>query len=241
MTLAEKLHAIQTRATKLPKRGESSEKGREYNYLMIEDAVRTAKRLMRKYKLILTPFVSQHTRTENNVDVFINWTLEDIKSKESRSFCIPGSGWDLYDKATAKAMTNSRKYAIVLIFNLETGNDESLPKPTETQKEIAKQKIEVATGQEFSTLEHAEAEMLNRQEVDPKKAMKISWPEEHNGHRFFLTGRRNAPADLHVVIEECSGKWNDRQMGWFILSDHADLIRSTIKRLGVPLIEQGQR
>jgi ERF superfamily protein len=253
MTLAEKLHAIQSLARRVAKRGKSVERaGREYDYLMIEDAVHLAKQQMRKHKLILTPSLAKkadgsfmYARPDERViDLVFEWTLEDIESKEERRYNIPGSGWDLYDKASAKSMTNSRKYTIVMIFNLEVGNDiEDAPSPSDKQKEIAKQRIEESTGRRYESLEHAEAAMMDRkdEEAAAKKSMFIAWPEAHNGHRFLLMGRKNAPVALHKEIETCEGKWSDRESGWFIASQHAEHIRETVKKFNIPLVENEKR
>lgn len=249
MTLAEKLHAIQKLAQRVAKRGKSVERaGREYDYLMIEDAVHLAKRQMGRRKLLLTPTLAKKTDgsfyfarpDEHDVDLVFEWTLEDVESKETRTYHIPGSGWDLYDKAAAKGMTNSRKYAIILIFNLEVGNDtENAPSGRDRQRDTAKQILEKANGEQVETLEHAEAIAMDRDEMRAaaKKSMFIAWPEAHNGHRFLLMGRAIAPASLHKEIDVCGGKWSDREMGWFIGSEHLEPIRETIKKFNLPLIE----
>jgi hypothetical protein len=244
VTLREKIFQIQKLARRAAKRGKATEGRREYEYLTIEDAVHFAKEQMRRRKLILTPNLQSIERhNEHVMDVVMNWTLEDVESEESKDFAIPGSGWDLYAKDTSKAVTASRKTAIVTIFNLEVGDDnENKLSPRDTQKEIAKQGLEAALGEEFPTLEHAEAAVMDRDEVRAaaQKSMFIAWPEAHNGHRFLLMGRKIAPTALHKVIEECGGKWSDREMGWFIPSGNVDVIRETIKKFNLPLIENNK-
>ena len=253
MTLAEKLHAIQTLARKAPKRGKNQERaGREYDYLMIEDAVHLAKQHMRRHKLILTPTLatslnsgySMKRHDERVLDLIFEWTLEDIESGEKRFYAIPGTGWDLYDKSAGKAMTNSRKNAIILIFNLEVGNDvEDSQSARDKQKEVAKQTLEKANGERYESLEHAEASTMDREQEAAaiKNSMVITWPEAHNGHRFLLKGRRIAPTAMHKEIEVCEGKWSDREMGWFIASAHYDHIHGAIQKFNLPLIDYGKR
>jgi len=251
MTLAEKLHAIQKLARKAAKRGKSQEGRREYDYLMIEDAVHLAKQHMRRHKLILTPTLaslngiySLKRHDERVLDLIFEWTLEDIESGEKRFYAIPGTGWDLYDKAVGKAMTNSRKNAIVLIFNLEVGNDvEDTQSARDKQKEVAKQTLEKANGERYESLEQAEASIMDREQdaAAIKNSMVVTWPEAHNGHRFLLKGRRIAPTAMHKEIEVCEGKWNDREMGWFIASEHYDHIRGAIQKFNLPLIDFGKR
>lgn len=168
MTLAQKLHAIQSLARPVAKRGVNPEQG--WEYLQIEDAVLAAKRAMKKHKLILTGTLAQRIRTIGDdtfeefhlsrvvnekgsgymVDLVFKWTLEDTESEETREYHIPGSGWG-YDKAVFKALTGSRKYAIIFIFNLAVGNDVEAEREVvsrsdakERQKEIAKEKLETA-------------------------------------------------------------------------------------------------
>jgi ERF superfamily len=127
MTLKDKIWAIQCITKKVRKKGVNPEQG--WEYLRIEDAVGNVKKLMNRYKLILTPELVDMKRTANEkgsgyvIDIVMAWTLEDVESGEKMTYRIPGSGWDYNDKGVFKAMTGSRKYAIVLIFNLAVGND----------------------------------------------------------------------------------------------------------------------
>jgi ERF superfamily protein len=171
-TLAQKIHAIQSIARKVAKRGVNPEQG--WEYLQIEDAVLAAKRMMKKYGLILTGSLSMNTNTQEFaykrvpndkgsgyvVDLVMEWSLEDVESGERHIYFIPGSGWDYNDKGVFKAMTGSRKYAIVLIFNLAVGNDVeergAMDKTNarDRQKEILDQKLadaEAGRGVEAST------------------------------------------------------------------------------------------
>jgi hypothetical protein len=159
MTLAEKLHAIQRLARKVPKNGVNQEQG--WTYMRIEDVVDVATRAMRRHKLLLTPDLRSVTRTANErgggsiVDVVVKWTLTNMEpynpdfpnNLETHSFDMPGSGWDYNSKATSKALTDSRKYAMILIFNLKAGDDPEERGPVardaakDRQQEIADAKL----------------------------------------------------------------------------------------------------
>ena len=127
MTLAEKLHAIQKLARKVPKRGRHE---RGWSYVRIEDVVTVATRLMSEHKLILTPDVKSLTRSERGggsvVDLMVRWELTDMEKHEDGpnllSTDIPGSGFDYDSKRTAKALTDSRKNVMILLFNLKGGD-----------------------------------------------------------------------------------------------------------------------
>jgi hypothetical protein len=60
---------------------------------------------------------------------------------------IPGSGWDYNSKSTAKALTDSRKSAMILLFNLKGGDDPEERGPVardsakDRQQQIAADKI----------------------------------------------------------------------------------------------------
>jgi hypothetical protein len=148
MTLAEKLHAIQKLARKVPKRG-VHEHG--WSYMQVEDVVSIATRFMARHNLILTPDMKNMARTPNErggsfVDIVFEWALHDVESKETLHYQIPGSGFDFESKGTAKALTDSRKSAMILIFNLKGGDDPERAPVTraaakDRQQEIAAQKI----------------------------------------------------------------------------------------------------
>jgi ERF superfamily len=128
LTLAEKLHAIQKLARKVPKSGYNERE--DFHYMRIEDVITVATRAMAKYKLSLLPEVyGELKRTVNErggghiVDVQVSWTLRDLESGDVHSMRIPGTGWDFTSKATAKALTDSRKSAMILLFNLKGGDD----------------------------------------------------------------------------------------------------------------------
>lgn len=86
MTLAEKLHAIQKLARKVPKKGYNERE--DFYYVRIVDVIDVSTREMRKHNLLLTPHVFNLTRTMNErgggsiVDIEVSWTLEDLESHE---------------------------------------------------------------------------------------------------------------------------------------------------------------
>jgi hypothetical protein len=151
MTLAEKLHAIQKLARKVPKNGWNERE--DFYYVRIVDVVDVATRFMRAHKLFLTPNLATVQRAPNErgggsiVDVVIEWTLVDLDSLETQTYRIPGSGWDFNSKSTAKALTDSRKSALTLIFNLKGGDDPEERGPVardaakDRQQEIADAKL----------------------------------------------------------------------------------------------------
>jgi hypothetical protein len=152
MTLAEKLHAIQRLARAVPKKGYNERE--DFYYTRIQDVVDVATRYMRKYKLMLLPkMLTNFARTSNErgggslVDVQMIWHLSDLESDEVEAVTVPGSGWDYNSKATSKALTDCRKSAIILLFNLKGGDDPEERGPVardaakDRQQEIADAKL----------------------------------------------------------------------------------------------------
>jgi len=148
VTLAEKLHAIQKLARKVPKRGRHAA---GWSYVRIEDVVDVAKRFMAEYKLILTPTLKSLTRSERGggsvVDLIVTWTLNDISPVAEgmpspyHVFDCPGSGFDYDSKGTAKALTDSRKNAMILLFNLKGGDDPERAPMTRTEAKNKQEEV----------------------------------------------------------------------------------------------------
>jgi hypothetical protein len=154
VTLAEKLHAIQRLAKKVPKRGKHE---RGWSYVRIEDVVTVATRFMAEHELILTPNVKSLTRSERGggsvVDLIVVWTLTELESRTttkgavtfqtplSIDFEVPGSGFDYDSKGTAKALTDSRKNAMILLFNLKGGDDPEKAPATRVEAKNSREEI----------------------------------------------------------------------------------------------------
>lgn len=126
LTLDEKILAIQDVIKKVKKKGQNKDQG--YNYLTIEDAVDATRREMISRRLLLLPGkFDEATRHDDGkgftFTLYIEWELTDLDTKESRTWKVPGAGWDYHDKGVPKAVTGSRKTALTLIFNLPTGDN----------------------------------------------------------------------------------------------------------------------
>jgi hypothetical protein len=144
MTLAEKLHAIQKLARKVPKRGVHE---RGWHYMRIEEVIGIATRFMSEHKLLLTPTVTSLTRSERGggsvVDLMVTWALKDLESSfmDTLHADIPGSGFDYDSKGTAKALTDSRKNVMILLFNLKGGDDPERAPVTRNEAKDRQQEI----------------------------------------------------------------------------------------------------
>jgi hypothetical protein len=199
-TLAQKILAIQQSVGIVRKRGFNKE--HNYKFLQIEDAVLAVNRLLAKEKLILTPQLSAkpdglphweitpHTGGKGYIaKIILNWFLEDVETGQSRSYAIPGEGYDTTDKGTAKAITASRKQAIIVIFQLAVGFDNEAQSPSADREDakaaakgVADRKIAEAAGKGSQTA----IEALSQ--VEPERKVMISRPQEHNGNYIVVTG-----------------------------------------------------
>lgn len=145
MTLAEKLHAIQRLAKKVPKLGKHE---RGWRYVRIEDVVTVATRQMSLHGILLKPDVKSLTRTERSggsvVDLMVQWSIGSLEQTglvETITMDVPGSGFDYDSKGTAKALTDSRKNAMILLFNLKGGDDPERAPATRAESRSAKEEI----------------------------------------------------------------------------------------------------
>ena len=159
LTLAQKILDIQKNVPMVKKKGFNKE--HNYKFLQIEDAVLAVNKMLSARDLILTQNLARnpdstdawttipHTGGKGYIaKITLDWTLEDVVTRESRTYRIPGEGYDTTDKGTPKAITASRKQAIITIFNLPVGDNPEANSPwidgKERQNEVLKQKMAAA-------------------------------------------------------------------------------------------------
>lgn len=222
--LAQKILAIQSAVGVVKKRGKFDAAMGNSNFLRIEDAVLAVSKLMVEQGLILTGTLAKrpdntlyydrtpHLKTLKDgesrsgyiASVIFDWTLEDVVSGESRTWQIPGEGYDSTDKGTPKAQTSSRKYAIIEIANLAVGNDIEGDAATfvdgkERASKVAASKIADAAGRGNKTA------LDTYSQIEPEKKLVIARPEEFNGHYVIATGFIAAPP-LDQFFEDTGSK-----------------------------------
>jgi len=147
LTLSEKIFRITQACSAIKRNGVGHSSNPErllYAYVEIVDVLAMVNPLLKRHKLILTGQVVKEPVTHVGklgaiTEVLVDWTLEDtedngledvmmqpgmiIRGRESRTWRVPGCGSDESGKAVYKAVTGSRKYAMVLIFNLQFGDE----------------------------------------------------------------------------------------------------------------------
>jgi len=137
LTLPEKIFRISNACEVIVRKGigYSSDPNRPlYGYVRIEDLLEVINPLLKRYKLILTGAIVKEPITHvgklyATTEILMDWTLTDVESMAQNTWRVPGSGSDDQGKGVYKAMTGSRKYAMVLIFNLKFGDE-----PEEVQR-----------------------------------------------------------------------------------------------------------
>lgn len=156
LTLSEKIFRITQACSTIQRNGIGESSNLEkplFAYVKIEDVLAVVNPLLKRYKLILTGNVAKEPVTHvgkawATTEALVDWTLEDTEGvevvndpiraaivlKESRTWRVPGCGSDDQGKGIYKALTGSRKYALVLIFNLKFGDE-----PEEVQRERVEQ------------------------------------------------------------------------------------------------------
>lgn len=250
--LAQKILEIQDKVGVVKKMGKFGSEMGGSNYLRIEDAVVAVNKLMCSKGLILTGSLQSTSRVPHErVDksgnlarsgyissVLMEWKVEDSETGESRTFVFPGDGYDATDKSIYKAMTGSRKYAIISIFNLPIGNDvEEHGAPTYEEskraaKNVAASKIAQAAAEGNKTAIDAMSQ------VEPDKCLIIHRPEEMNGHYIFATGLTAVP-QLQTFFGDTGCKWLKSKTtgkdGWKVPAEYEKGLLQLCEKLKIPV------
>lgn len=248
LTLAQKIRDIQRHVGTVKKKGRNRE--HNYDFLRIEDAVVAVNVMLAERDLILTPDLQKkpdgsyywetvpHTGGKGYIaKMVLEWTLEDVETGESRTYCVPGEGYDTTDKGTPKAITSSRKQAIILIFNLPVGNDieERGAADRETakdaQKNVAAKKIADAAGR------GSPAAIDALSQVVPEKKVVISRPPEHNGNYIIVSGFIAVPQLDQFFLDTGSKRFQTKTspitVYWRVPSDYEKGVMALCEKLGI--------
>lgn len=103
--------------------------GGSYKYISVEAVISALRPEMVKQGIVLVPADMQLVVAEvingkmNRVMLRVTFTLKHAATGEEMPVCTVGEAMDIGDKASNKAMTAARKAALIIAFNIETGND----------------------------------------------------------------------------------------------------------------------
>lgn len=127
--LVPKLAAIMGAVGYIPKRGYND--FHKYKYVMEADLVATIRPLLAAAGIMIIPDVVEEHLEVGVIEersgkshlsrVKVAYTVTD--GRDSLTFAIPGYGVDKGDKSVYKALTGSMKYALMKLFEVETGDD----------------------------------------------------------------------------------------------------------------------
>jgi hypothetical protein len=102
----------------------------------------------------------------------------------------------------------------------------------------AEEMYEVEGSQEQATdignKRQVEIEAKKQGRKEARTCVFMTWPEEHHGHNFFLTGLTVLYENFTIEkLEAWGGRFNDRDRGFYFSAEHADAVRSNVtKKIG---------
>jgi ERF superfamily len=262
--LAMKILEIQDAVGVVNKKGKFGSEMGGGNYLRIEDAVVAVNKLLTAHKLIFTGTLlpvqladgypgfhlkhSPHekggkdslTRSGYITSLIMEWTLEDTETLEKRSWNFPGDGYDGTDKAVYKAMTGSRKYAIINIFNLPIGNDvEEHGAPTfdeskKAARKVAETKLAEKANSDNPKIRKLAVDALSQ--IEPEKKIIIARPENFNGHYIAVSGLIAVPQLEQYFMDVDAKRLQskvDKGVYWRVPSDYERGLIDLCGKLGI--------
>lgn len=114
---------------RIPKTGYNSQ--HQYHYATESDVVGAVRPLMAKEKLVMFPSIRNYKTEEFKTKyssvilgtIEIEWILRDAESYEQVKFTMLGKGTDTMEKDIYKSITGNKKYALITLFMIDSGDD----------------------------------------------------------------------------------------------------------------------
>jgi hypothetical protein len=123
--------------------------GGSYKYVSVEAVIDALRPEMIRQQLVLIPagvdpltlecFENKNGTRQNRTQVRYTFRLVHAPSQQSESVVVIGEAIDVGDKSSNKAMTAARKYALIMLFNIETGTDPDDTPSTAQERAPARQ------------------------------------------------------------------------------------------------------
>lgn len=214
LNITQKIFRISRAANVVAKNG-VAEDGNAY--ATMGDVLDAVEKLMLRHKVILIPGNDGTVVSDKTVSML--WRLIDTEQQTEVQMSVPGGGDG--EHAIAKAVTGSRKAALVCLFNLRVADGEAMPtraEAVELADAVAQKKIEQAKKR---------AETKARKEY-----VVVTIPAAHNGNKVLFRGR--IPIMEHEAFDYMNihGKWVEREQGWLVDIKVADEVESTLLSRG---------
>jgi ERF superfamily len=132
LSLVEKIHRIMMEVgyVQKSKKGAGGAEGLPYSFVSHDAAVRAVRPCLVRWGIVVLPRVVSHTQmsgTSNTTVADVEFTLVNV-DKPDEKIVVPvfGYGVDKQDKGPGKAMSYAKKYMLLQVFVLETGDDPEL-------------------------------------------------------------------------------------------------------------------
>ena len=129
LSLVEKIHRVMEEVRYVQKmaKGERGAEGLPYSFVSHDAVVRVIRPALVRWGIAMLPRVVKHEQlagTSNTTVCDVEFTFVNVDRPDDR-LAVPsfGYGVDKQDKGPGKAMSYAKKYALLQLFVLETGDD----------------------------------------------------------------------------------------------------------------------
>lgn len=216
-TLYAKIAEIMGELDRIPKSGYN--KQFNYNYVTESDVVGSVRPLMAKHKLVMIPEIRRYKVEEfkgkyNSMQIGtieIRWNVIDGESGEKVTFTMVGKGVDNLEKDIYKAITGNKKYALITLFMIDSGDDpERSDTPTDAPQNNNYQQSNRSQG-----TGHAQNRSNNQNGTNTPPPVKNTTEGQRNAN----TTPPNKPVEEPKVKQPTKG---DLLTRWIVLATGAD-------------------
>lgn len=191
MNIYEKLLAARQEIGYLQKDGKVAFGSTSYKAITDEKVMTTVRPILDKYKLVMLIDSIQMSRNGSLTEAVITWRF--VNAEKPDEFILvqsAGQGADTQDKGAGKAMTYSRKYALLNTLLIPTGED---PDKVSSEELDARQELEAVVKAREKVMEIAEQKAADPSELIAQRCValfKVSF------NRLTIEQLRNLYADL---------------------------------------------
>lgn len=128
-SIYKKIAQVMGQMDRIPKSGYN--KTHDYHYATESDIVGACRPLMAETGLVMTPSIKRYkvdkVATRNSSlyigETVIEWEVRDVDSYEVIKFTMIGKGADMLEKDIYKSVTGNKKYALIVLFLIDSGDD----------------------------------------------------------------------------------------------------------------------
>lgn len=204
MNIYEKLLAARQEIGYLQKDGKVAFGSTSYKAITDEKVMTTVRPILDKYGILMLIENINMSRNGNLTEAVISWRFVNAEDpKESILVQSAGQGSDTQDKGAGKAMTYSRKYALLNTLLIPTGEDPDKISSEELDaKEDPKPKVEIAEDKEdaYLTAMKAIAQIAELKSVTPSNLI-----EERSNGMFKTSVDKLTIPQLRMLFTDIKG------------------------------------